>query len=83
MSTVLCQYSATTADAAQVQRLQRALSQSKSEIRELSAKLHRVEQRQAEGEALQGVKQYVSAFVDLGDKAEYVRFLEGELEQAK
>lgn len=83
MSALLCQYSATTADAAQVQRLQRALSQSKSEIHVLAAKLHRMEQQQAEGVAVQDVKKYVSAFVDLGDKAEYVHFLEQELEQEK
>lgn len=83
MSALLCQYSASTADAAQVQRLHRALSQSKSEIQMLAAKLHRMEQHQAEGVVLQDVKQYMSAFVDLGDKAEYVHFLEEELEQVK
>lgn len=83
MSTLLCQYSTSTADAAQVQRLQRALSQSKSEIQVLTVKLHRMEQQKAEGVALQEVKQYMSAFVDLGDKAEYVHFLEEELEQEK
>lgn len=83
MSALLCQYSASAADAAQVQRLQRALSQSKSEIQVLAAKLHRMEQHQAEGVMLQDVKQYMSAFVDLGDKVEYVHFLEEEMEQEK
>lgn len=83
MSALLCQYSATSADAAQVQRLQRALSQSKSEIQVLTAKLHHVEQQVAEGVALQDAKKYMSAFVDYGDKAEYIHFLEQELEQEK
>lgn len=80
MSALLCQYTATTADADQVQRLQRALSQSKSEIQVLTGKLHRLEQQQAEGVAVQDV---MSAFVDFGDKAEYIHFLEQELKQEK
>lgn len=83
MSSLLCQSSATTADLAQVQRLERALRQSKSEIQMLSAKLHRMEQQQAEGVVLQDVKKYMSAFMDFGDKAEYIHFLEQELEQEK
>lgn len=83
MSALLCQCSAATADAAQVQRLERALSQSKSEVKELTIKLHRLEQQQVEGGALQDVQKYMSAFVDYGDKAEYIRFLELELEEQK
>ena len=83
MSALLCQYSAANADAAQVQRLQRALSQSKSEIQTLAVKLHRMERQQAEAVAVQDIKKYMSAFVDFGDKAEYIHFLEQELEQGK
>lgn len=83
MSALLCQYSATTADTAHVQRLQRSLSQSKSEVQVMVAKVHRMEQQQADGVALQDVKKYMSAFVDLGGKAEYIHFLEQELEQQK
>ncbi len=83
MSALLCQYSATAADASQVQRLQRALSQSKSELQVVTAKLHRMEQQHAEGVAVQDVKKYMSAFVDFGEKYEYIKFLEQELEQEK
>lgn len=83
MSALLCQCSAATADAAQVQRLQRALGQSRSEVQVLSGKLHRLEQQQAEGVALQDMKKYMSAFVDYGDKAEYIHFLEQELEEQR
>ena len=83
MSALLCQYSSTAADAAQVQRLQRALSQSKSELQTLTAKLHRLERLQAQPGAVQDMKNYMSAFVDLGDKTEYIHFLEQELEQEK
>lgn len=49
----------------------------------MTAKLHRMEQQQAEGVAVQDVKKYMSAFVDFGGKAEYIQFLERELEQEK
>lgn len=83
MSTLLCQCSATAADSAQVQRLERALRQSKGEIQVLSAKLHHMELQQAEGVAIQDAKKYMSAFVELGDKAEYIHFLEQELDRER
>ena len=46
MSALLCQYGATTADAAHVQRLQRALQQSRSENQALLTKLQRMERQQ-------------------------------------
>lgn len=81
MSSLLCHYSSTTADVAQVERLQRALSQSKSEMQTMAAKLHRVERQQGRAMAVQEAKDYVTAFVNLGDKAEYIHLLEQELEQ--
>lgn len=83
MSSLLCHHDSTTADLGQMQRLQRALSQSNSELQTMSAKLHRVERQQGGGVALQEVKDYMTAFVDVGDKEEFVRFLEQELEQEK
>ena len=63
-------------------RLQQALSQSKSEVQAMAAKLHRLEILQGWGAAAQ-VKDYMAAFVDLGDKAEYIHFLEQELDQER
>ena len=83
MSSLLCQYSATSADVDHIQRLQRALNQSKSEIQTMAAKLHRLEMQQAKGVAVQDAKDYMTAFVDLGDKAEYIHLLEHELEQER
>ena len=83
MSSLLCQYSATTADVDHVKRLQRALTQSKSELQSMAAKLHRLERQQAKGVAVQDIKDYMTAFVDLGDKAEYIHLLEHELEQER
>ena len=80
MSALLCQYGATSADAAHTQRLQRALDQCKSENQTLLSKLHRLEKQQTEAATAQ---QRRSAFVDYGNKAEYVQFLEQELERAK
>ncbi len=83
MSSLLCQYSATSADVDNVQRLNRALNQSKSELQSMAAKLHRLERQQAEGVALQSRKNYMSAFGDLGDRAEYIHLLEHEMEQER
>jgi len=46
MTALLCQYGATTADAAHAQRLQRALDQSRSETQTLLSKLHKLERQQ-------------------------------------
>jgi DNA repair exonuclease SbcCD ATPase subunit len=83
MSALLCQYGATSADAAHTQRLQRALDQYKSENQTLLSKLHRLEKQQAEATTAQQQRKYASAFVDFGNKAEYIQFLEQELEQVK
>ena len=40
-------------------------------------------QPEAKGVAIQDVKDYMTAFVDLGDKAEYIHLLEHELEQER
>ena len=83
MSALLCQYGATSADAAHTQRLTRALAQCKSENQALLAKLHRLEKQQAESDSAQQQMKCVSAFVDFGNKTEYIQFLEQELEQVK
>ena len=83
MSALLCQYGATSADAAHTQRLQRALDQCKSENQTLLSKLHRLEKQQAEAATAQQQRKCASAFVDFGNKAEYIQFLEQELEQVK
>ena len=83
MSALLCQYGATSADAAHTQRLQRALAQCKSENQSLLSKIHRLEKQQAEGGGAQQHRKCVSAFVDFGNKTEYIQFLEQELEQVK
>ena len=80
MSSLLCHHNSTTADLGQMQRLQRALSQSNSELQTMSAKLHRMECQQDRGVAVQEV---MTAFVDFGDKAEFIRFLQQELEEEK
>ena len=83
MSALLCQYGATSADAAHTQRLQRALAQYKSENQTLLSKVHRLERQQAEAANAQQQRKCMSAFVDFGNKAEYIQFLEQELEQVK
>ena len=83
MSALLCQYSATSADAAHTQRLQRALDQCKSENQILLSKVHRLERQQAEATAALQQRKCVSAFVDFGNKTGYIQFLEQELEQVK
>ena len=83
MSALLCRCAANTAHAAQVQRLQQALAQSKSETQEYMSKLHKSEKRLVGVDLAQERRRFAEAFVDFGNKAEYVQFLERELEQAK
>ena len=83
MSALFCRYSATTADSEHVQRLERALSQSNSENEGLRNKVYKLERQLADRVALQDNRKMMSAFVDFGDKAGYIQFLEQEIDQAK
>ncbi len=85
MSALFCRYSSTSADSNHLQRLQRALSQSQSENEGLRNKIHKVETQLADSTStsLQDQRKLVSAFVDFGDKAEYIQFLEHEIDLAK
>ena len=83
MSGLLCRYSATTADSNHLQRLRRALSQSNSENEILRGKLNKLERQLADSVSFQDKRNLMSAFVDFGDKAEYIQFLEQEIDQGK
>ncbi len=83
MSALFCRYSSTSADSNHLQRLQRALSQSQSENEGLRNKMRKLETQLSDSTSLQDQRKLVSAFVDFGDKAEYIQFLEHEIDQAK
>lgn len=83
MSALLCRYNATTADSDHVQRLKRALSQSQNENEGLRNKIHKLETQLADSTSVQDRRKLMSAFVDFGDKAEYIQLLEQEIDQAK
>ncbi len=83
MSALFCRYSASSADSNHLQRLQRALSQSQSENEGLRNKIHKLETQLSDSTAVQDRRKLVSAFVDFGDKAQYIQFLEQEIDQAK
>lgn len=80
MSALLCRCASNTAHAAQVQRLQRALAQSKSETQVYMSQLHKLEKQHAR---VSERWKCMAAFVDFGNKAAYIQFLEQELERAK
>lgn len=83
MSALLCRCASNTAHAAQVNRLERALAQSKSEMQTCLSKLHRLEKHKVEINSTQERSKGMAAFVDFGNKTEYIQFLEQELERAK